>query len=233
MDSFRKIFLIGFVFGGLALFAADEINIQLPKETKGANFLRDGVLFFLSAIYDGDLPESESSQITLSRAKLPKGFNDFFDKETIEASTLYVSLKNEEAVKNLYLTSVSVPKTLAEFEKKTQFKKESKKIIEKSEVKGYTRILYRGETFSVAQTHLTQEGKEEAEVRETEVIRKREKGEQWDFFAYNKKGELALSSTFLTKTKSEVEGPTPVTCMACHYDSENRRFQQLPLFFKN
>lgn len=112
-------------------------------------------------------------------------------------------------------------------------KRWARRLIKNSRVKGMGRMIYRrkgkaGEArVSIAQTWSGTPGA----ARETEIAVQRTGSQDWDFFVYDEAGKLAASSKFHTATRSEVEGPAPLTCLACHYDRKARVFTFAPKSF--
>ncbi len=124
-----------------------------------------------------------------------------------------------------------LPPTLSRLEEQLHFKSWESETVEWSQVKGKTRILYRSPKeypkMSIAQT--VEEG---GNIRETEIILKREDGSgNYDFYAYDREGRPALRSHFFNASSKETSGPVPHTCMSCHYDGHTRFFQTSPASF--
>lgn len=116
--------------------------------------------------------------------------------------------------------------TIAEFAAATDFAAWPSRIVEVSAVKRKTRRIFRSPdgfapAMSVSQTLDTNSGDPLAPILETEVGVKREHGEDWDFYAYNRAGELSMYSTFPAG-----ERPAPRICIGCHYDGDTRAIER-------
>jgi hypothetical protein len=112
-------------------------------------------------------------------------------------------------------------------------KRWARRLIKNSRVKGTGRMIYRrkgkaGEArVSIAQTWSGTAGA----ARETEIAVQRTGSQDWDFFVYDEAGKLAASSKFHTAAHTDVDGPAPLTCLACHYDRTARVFTYAPMSF--
>lgn len=109
-----------------------------------------------------------------------------------------------------------------------KFKNWEKAIVEPSQVKGTTRLIYRSpkslHPISIAQTQMPN-----GVIRETELIIAREDlSRQFDFYAYDDKGLLSHTSVFQSQKGNDVQASVPYACLTCHYDGNDRIFQTLP-----
>ncbi len=100
-----------------------------------------------------------------------------------------------------------------------------RRLIAKSVAKGLPRWIYRhikkDKTdigISVAKTQ-----------NETEFAIQRAGSNDWDFFAYNDKGELSAESKFVSSTGKTITAPAPLTCLSCHYHRGTRTFRNFAL----
>lgn len=117
-----------------------------------------------------------------------------------------------------------VPATLDAFAAVFPYKTWPQRVIELSAVKRRTRVVYASDSVSVAETLETDAGDLGAPVRETEVTTERRDGSgNWDFYAYDRLGQLEPESTFPAGPR-----PSPTICAACHYDSEAGLFIRSP-----
>jgi hypothetical protein len=106
--------------------------------------------------------------------------------------------------------------SLADFAELSRFK-EWGNVIVQSRVKQSRRRIYRGlinnRKISVSET-LGRDG----QVRETEVVLERiHITGDFEFYTYNKMGEMALESEFPVGFR-----PSPVTCVSCHLNSQGK-----------
>ena len=104
----------------------------------------------------------------------------------------------------------------------TGFDRWNSRMVNFSAVKRKSRRIFRSPAevtppISVSQTLDSEVGDESAEISETEVAIKRRDGPDWDFYSYNRAGELVNYSTFPSG-----EGPSPRMCLSCHYNSASR-----------
>lgn len=108
----------------------------------------------------------------------------------------------------------------------TGFASWDSRIVAYSAVKRKSRRIFRSpESFtpkvSVSQTLDSEDGNPSASILETEVAVQRHLGRDWDFYSYNQEGALVNFSTFPAG-----EGPSPRTCLNCHYNSTSRVFNR-------
>ncbi len=134
-----------------------------------------------------------------------------------------------------YHSRFPVPETLIELEKHYNFSRWEQTVIEISLVKGAKRVIFRSPKhfpkISIAQTQIASS----QTIRETELIIAREDlSNQFDFYAYDLKGNLSQTSLFHTQKGKDVSAAVPYTCLTCHYNSERGVFQTSPnsYFFK-
>ena len=104
----------------------------------------------------------------------------------------------------------------------TSFDRWSSRMVNFSAVKRKSRRIFRSPTevvppVSVSQTLDSEVGDPSAAILETEVAIKRRDGLDWDFYSYNRAGELVNYSTFPSG-----EGPSPRMCLSCHYSAASR-----------
>ncbi|MBY0370318.1 hypothetical protein K2X33_06495 [bacterium] len=67
--------------------------------------------------------------------------------------------------------------------------------------------------------------------QEVEIAVQRTNSEDWDFFVYGADGKRQGYSTFHTSKGNPVEGPAPLTCLACHYNRDQGNFERRPLSY--
>jgi hypothetical protein len=121
-----------------------------------------------------------------------------------------------------------LPQNVEDFIKATHFQSWTGEVIPESRVKGKTRALYHSPAsypyeISVAVTHDSIIGDIRSAVRETEVmIRNRKNSKNWNFYAYDHRGQLQAHSEFRRGL-----APSPAACMSCHYDPSDRSFSPL------
>jgi hypothetical protein len=111
-----------------------------------------------------------------------------------------------------------------------------RRLVARSTVKGKPRLIYRRRQQSgeplVSIAHTWEDGTTKpATNRETEVAIERGKSGDWDFFVYDKGGKLTAESTFFTRAGKDITGPSPVTCLTCHYNRSTQRFTNIPASF--
>ena len=104
----------------------------------------------------------------------------------------------------------------------------NKHVIPVSRVKRLTRIIYRSPPgfepqISVAVTKDSTTGDEGAPTREIEVaVRRLDRSNDWDFYAYDADGQLQPYSEFPAGRRD-----APTVCVSCHYDSRQGTVSRL------
>lgn len=217
---------IGPVFG-------TSYPILLPDENARSNRVRDSALFLIQGSSETAKAKEDQWDLGHLPAPLEKSFNALrsplpghevlrlFNRSDVELDV--AELYQQRSRKHFHQT-LQIPDTTQDLLKlSTQWKKT---VIDKSEVKGLTRVLYSAPDISIAQTLETEDGDLAAPIRETEVIAKREHSPNWDFYVYDSDGKIALRSTFRSARGKDIDSPVPTTCMACHYNSQNRHFTE-------
>ncbi len=110
-----------------------------------------------------------------------------------------------------------------------------RRLISRSTVKGKPRLIYRRRKQSgkplLSIAHTWESTATRTSNRETEVAIQREKSEDWDFFVFDKDGKLTSESVFFTRAGKDITGPSPVTCLTCHYNRRTQRFTNIPASF--
>jgi hypothetical protein len=235
---------------GLAgpLAMGQEVLIRLPKASpvEGRNLIRDAARYFLLGMVTGELPDEDS--FALDEERLPPGLQALVRERQLTAVDLYAAFKKPSENPRLFADyrdrtrerwhrANPIPDTLKAFRDKYPFDDEkagwNKRTIKKSAVKQRTRVIYRkvdaNFSISLSQTHETVDGNQNAPVRETEIAIRREGVEDWDYFVYDREGNLADTSTFSrVENVAGVAAPSPVSCLTCHYDPKDRHFVEFP-----
>lgn len=217
------------------------VEISWKDSQTSSHLVADGALFFLRAVSSGKV-EVQNDALELSENDFPPDL--WKALEACKTSAQVYSLMKKEAFARLYSENsrkafhvkAAIPETLKELEALYAFQDKAsgwtRSVVKKSNVKAHKRVLYRAPAsvgeISIAQTvyEPTEEGVHQ--VRETEVIARREGEDEWDFYAYDEKGTLATTSTFATKKGKDLVAPVPVTCLTCHYDAKDRLFTNEP-----
>ena len=237
------------VFGGFAqgswavgkgIKICDTLKITLPdaREDFDRNtFYRDGILY-LMATWVPELTSSvkptdaslvvscaslpASVQIAIVNSTLPSGEFDF------NAFRNRIGLPYLESRSKLH-ANFAPHATLDEFKAISHFEKWPVRIFQRSRVKGLTRAIYQspkdlGYELSVAVTHNSTDGDLSKDVRETELILRRNDGSKnWDFYVYEASGKLVPESHLVRPDALA----SPSVCMNCHFSSDDRAFVPL------
>jgi hypothetical protein len=134
-----------------------------------------------------------------------------------------------EAFESRYLKTIAVREhdswvktDVAGLRAATHFRDWPQTVVPRSNIKQKTRRIFRSPPGYVPQTSVSQTldsvtGDTAAAVLETEVATERENGIDWDFYAYNRAGNLVDYSTFPAGQR-----PSPRICIGCHYDGGTR-----------
>jgi len=204
--------LLRFMKRDTALYMAAFLkqSSQLPKE--GPESLLDlGCFETLSPALQAAVRASTEQGAPLDAYRLRKNIGEVF-LET----------------RHLRHSEFMIPDRLEDFITQTRFDAWSGQVVPRSRVKGLTRAIYHSpQSFpveiSVAVTHESERGDLNTPIRETEVIIRRSKdSNNWDFYAYDKEGQLQPHSEFRAGPRA-----SPSVCMACHYEAATRAFAPL------
>lgn len=229
---------------------AENLKIKVPIEKNQSNDTsdrrenlenqtRDAMIYMMESLSHKSLEEKSLTAgeeklfdyFLINENDLPNEELDFFaelsQKKNYLAVYSLLKRRNQNGLSAELIASFHrtypLPNTLKEFTKLYPFRTWSCWQKKPSKIKGHRRDLCRSpdthHPISVAQTII------EDEVRETEVIIKREgKSRHFSFAVYNKEGLLSDESEFQTVKNKSVILKSPYVCITCHYNSKNRSF---------
>jgi hypothetical protein len=135
---------------------------------------------------------------------------DFYQQHHL--STIHVR-KHDDYIKN----------TLSAFTTATSYQNWPRQVVNRSNIKQKTRVIYRSpanfpQQISVSETRDCDDGNLNAERLETEIaIRRHGPGRTFEFYTYDKNGNLAEHSEFPAGDR-----PSPTICVSCHYHPGQR-----------
>lgn len=237
-----RVGVLVFLFCCVVCHAGDPVEIDLPAERATSNIVRDVMVHLLEGIststvgepasytsndiliQQNDLPISLYKELSVTKPIPASSVFALFKKTTKDSAAAYYQLRSREK-----FHPKEIPDALADFEKLDPFPGTgfTKTLMKHSRVKNAARTIYRRKSggLSIAQTFDSS-----GAVRETEIIKKRSHSENWDFYVYDHRGNLALQSTFSTVADKprDISAPVPITCLNCHYDAKARVFENTP-----
>lgn len=222
---------MGKCLGLLALLCAlplwaDEDLCADGLTSTGLRFASSAFLQDVARYLTGDANDAETVYLAYKRRILP---GDPALPYPRQPPAIPIPDRVEDLLKNLGIEAESFPPPDGKWQPAAS-KRWARRLIKKSQVKGMGRMIYRrkgqaGEPrLSIAQTW----SGDNASPRETEIAVQRTGSKDWDFFVYGEDGKLAASSKFHTSANTNVDGPAPLTCLACHYDRTARVFTYAP-----